>query len=79
MPCPFNHNSISAARAVKAAFDAKRGMLVGTVTKQNADTGQLVTNSDFTMPAVRAAKDAKIDLIKLYDSAREAKNWKKMN
>ena len=51
--------------------------LAGTVTIQKADRGHLVTNSDFTMPAVRAAKDAKIDLIKFYDLAHEAKKLEK--
>jgi hypothetical protein len=51
--------------------------LAGTVMIQKADRGQLVTNSDFSMPAIKAAKDAKIDLIKFYDLAHEAEKLEK--
>lgn len=48
--------------------------LVGTVSIQKADRGQLVTNSDFSKPAINAAKVAKVDLIKFYELAQEAKS-----
>lgn len=48
--------------------------LAGTVVIQKADRGQLVTNSDFSSPAYKAAKIAKIDLIKFYELAQDVKN-----
>ena len=50
---------------------------MGTIGIQKADKGHLVTNTDFSGPAITEAKGTKIDLIKFYDLTQHAKDLEK--